>query len=264
MPDYGTMDKTGWFIQKMRSAWFSQPEIVELAASEFPSVSRKTLDGTIGQYWSDAVNPKSGTYKAIQARGLRVVESAGRRRIVGNGEISTPAGTNVSDPAPSVTPTPAIVVSNAPGRGDGAREMWNSKDREHWQRALDRYWTFVKPSNLALEKEMDQLDAGTVREMHPEEWYKFLLEKYFRWKYTAPNRYASTTKILRSYAANNELAALHVIKERLFRLDRGWTKTTFSNAWLLPVRSEDSESPGHLACWPLCSPGTSEPWTSLQ
>ena len=47
-----------------------------------------------------------------------------------------------------------------------------------------------------------------------------MLEKYFRWKYSAPNRYASTTKILRTYAANNELAALHTIKERLFVMDR--------------------------------------------
>ena len=41
-----------------------------------------------------------------------------------------------------------------------------------------------------------------------------------RTTYTAPNRYASTTNILRSYAANNELAALHSIKERLFAVDR--------------------------------------------
>ena len=78
----------------------------------------------------------------------------------------------------------------------------------------------MKPSNLALEKEMDQLDATQVKKMDPEAWYKFLLEKYFRWKYTAPNRFASTTKILRSYAANNELAALHTIKEKLFVLDK--------------------------------------------
>src|SRR5258708_7231145 len=78
-----------------------------------------------------------------------------------------------------------------------------------WQKALTRYWTFVKPSNLALEKEMDQLGSEIVRKMTPKAWFEFLLEKYFRWEYTAPNRYASTTKILRSYASNNELAALH-------------------------------------------------------
>jgi hypothetical protein len=101
----------------------------------------------------------------------------------------------------------------------GTRELWNTNDLDLWQKALNRYWTFVKPSNLALEKEMDQLDAETVRTMNPKAWFEFLLDKYFRWKYTAPNRYASTTKVLRSYAANNELAALHAIKERLFAAD---------------------------------------------
>ena len=67
---------------------------------------------------------------------------------------------------------------------------------------------------------MDQLDAEAVRKMDPDSWYRFLLEKYFRWKYTAPNRYASTTKILRTYASNNELLVLHAIKERLFARDK--------------------------------------------
>src|ERR1700758_5607533 len=98
----------------------------------------------------------------------------------------------------------------------GTREMWTSNDLDLWQKALDRYWAFVKPSNLALEKEMDQLDVETVKAMNPKAWFEFLLEKYFRWKYTAPNRYGSTTKILRTYAVNNDLAALNAIKERLF------------------------------------------------
>lgn len=220
MQDYKTVDKTGWFIQKMRSGWFSRPEIVALAASDFPSISRKTLDGTIGQYWSDSVNPKWGTYKAIQARGLKVVENAGRRRIVDSGGGVAPPGENVGNSTPKAVATPAEAAGETLSRSDGTRELWNSNDHELWQRALNRYWTFVKPSNLELEKEMDQLDSGAVRMMDPQAWYKFLLEKYFPWKYTAPNRYASTTKILRSYAANNELAALHAIKERLFALDK--------------------------------------------
>jgi hypothetical protein len=56
--------------------------------------------------------------------------------------------------------------------------------------------------------------------MSSQVWFGFLLEKYFRWKYTTPNRYASTTKLLRTYAANNELEVLHAIKERLFAVDK--------------------------------------------
>ena len=220
MPDYESIDKTDWFIRKLSSRWFSRREIVELAETEFPSTPRKKLDGTIGQYWSDCMNPKWGTYKAIQARGLKVVENAGRRRIVeGSGEFTLPAA-SVRDSTPDACPAQVRAVADTQGRSDGTREMWNSNDPSLWQNALNRYWTFVKPSNLALEKEMEQLDAETVRVMNPQEWYRFLLEKYFRWKYTAPNRYASTTKMLRSYAENNELPALHAIKERLFALDK--------------------------------------------
>jgi hypothetical protein len=220
MLDYRTLDKTGWFIDQMKSGSLSRQEIVAIAAREFPSIPVKTLDGTIGQYWSDSVNPKWGTYKAIQARGLKVVENAGRRRIVeGSGAFTEPAANDRNSP-PKPFSAPVRLVTDMQGRSDGTREMWNTNDPALWQNALSRYWTFVRASNLELEKEMDRLDAETVKAMNPKAWFDFLLEKYFRWKYTAPNRYASTTKILRTYAANNELAALHAIKERLFAMDR--------------------------------------------
>ena len=220
MLDYKTIDKTDWFIQQMKSGSFSRQEIVGIAAKQFPSIPVKTLDGTIGQYWSDSVNPKWGTYKAIHARGLKVVENAGKRRIVEASGTPTLPAANASDSHLKPFPSQARPVAETQRQSDGTREMWNANDLDLWQKALNRYWTFVKPSNLALEKEMDQLDAETVKGMNPKAWFEFLLEKYFRWKYTAPNRYGSTTKILRTYAVNNDLAALHAIKERLFAADK--------------------------------------------
>jgi hypothetical protein len=136
--------------------------------------------------------------------------------------------------------------------------MWNNNDPGLWQKALNRYWTFVKPSNLALEKEMNQLDAETVRVMNPRAWYGFLLEKYFRWKYTAPNRYASTTKTLRTYEANNELALLHAFKEQLFASD----KDNIQQCLALASSIRGLGPLGHRACWQFFSPRTSEPLTS--
>jgi hypothetical protein len=219
MPDYKTIDKTEWFIQQMKLGSLSRQEIVAIAAKEFPGTPVKTLDGTIGTYWSDSVNPKWGTYKAIQARGLRVVENTNKRRIVeGSGPFSTPGDNGRNSVV--IVPVPVRTVVEAQSQSDGTREMWNSNEPGLWQNALGRYWTFVKASNLELEKEMDRLDAETVKAMNPKAWFEFLLEKYFRWKYTAPNRYGSTTKIFRTYAANNELTALHTIKERLFAADK--------------------------------------------
>ena len=218
MSDYSALDKTEWFIQKMMSGWFSRTEIVDLAASEFPGTARKTLDGTIGQYWSDSVNPKWGTYKAIIAKGLKIVENAGRRHILNNVEVVT--ALNPKNCARIPTAACAEEAQYHLGGGNGVSQMWNGGDQETWQKALDRYWGYVKPANLALEKEMDQLNADTVMKLDPDSWYRFLLEKYFRWKYTAPNRYASTTKLLRTYASHNELSVLHAIKERLFARDK--------------------------------------------
>ena len=220
MSDYRSADKTGWFIQKMMSGWFSRLEIVELAEREFAGISRKTLDGTIGQYWSDSVNPKWGTYKAIHSRGLKTIESGGRRHIVSSDVGPVPFVATVQKTNPGGRQTATANQTTTSYGHEGARSLWSCNDRELWQKAFARYWTFVKPSNLALEKEMDQLDTNQVKAMDREAWYRFLLEKYFRWKYTAPNRYASTTMRLRSYAANNELDALHAIKEKLFAADK--------------------------------------------
>ena len=74
------------------------------------------------------------------------------------------------------------------------------------------------------------MDAEAVRMMDPQAWYGFLLEKYFRWKYTAPNRYASTTKSFKRYAENNHLPVLYAIKEQLFALDRNDIQSCLSVA----------------------------------
>lgn len=166
------------------------------------------------------MNPKWGTYKAIHSRGLKTIESGRRRHIVSSDVGSVPFVAAVQKTNPEGSQTATANETTTSYGHEGARSLWNCNDRERWQKALARYWTFVKPSNLALEKEMDQLDANQVKAMDREAWYRFLLEKYFRWKYTAPNRYVSTTMSLRSYAANNELAALHAIKEKLFAVDK--------------------------------------------
>jgi hypothetical protein len=155
MADYKTTDKTEWFVRKMRSGYFTRQEIVGQAASEFPGIRSKTLDGTIGQYWSDSVNPKWGTYKAIRALGLTVEE----KDIVPNGGVST---TSASYKIPSVKefhaqPGRSVSRTDSGYEGDQysaskTREMWNSNKRELWGQALERYWTKVKVSNLALEK----------------------------------------------------------------------------------------------------------------
>lgn len=64
-------------------------------------------------------------------------------------------------------------------------ELWNCTDPKAWNRALERYWRFVRPENMALEKSMDNLDRECIRKMDERRWYEFLKYEYFRWNYTS-------------------------------------------------------------------------------
>lgn len=95
-------------------------------------------------------------------------------------------------------------------------QLWDSDDENNWLRALDRYWEYVKPSNLELERAMEALDPTAVEALDAQGWYEFLLNKYFVWKYTAANRYASTTKHLKLQAKSLGLDGLLEIKRKIF------------------------------------------------
>jgi len=81
--------------------------------------------------------------------------------------------------------------------------------------ALENYWSFIRPENIELERELNDLKLEQISNLNPIGWYKFLHDRYFRWKYTAPNRYASTTFALKRYKDSNQLDSLFDIKKRL-------------------------------------------------
>lgn len=99
-------------------------------------------------------------------------------------------------------------------------DLWRSSKPEVWERALQRYWQFVQPRNLQLERALDALDVNRLRSLSPQGWYNFLHDEYFRWKYTAPNRYATTTIQLRKYQDNSQLGELDGLRQQLLNLDR--------------------------------------------
>jgi hypothetical protein len=98
-------------------------------------------------------------------------------------------------------------------------DLWVSADAKAWDAELARYWSFVKPENLELERSLNILDLERLRRLDARGWYDFLKREYFRWKYTAANRYASTTKHLRRYLDENALGDLDQIRSRLLTLD---------------------------------------------
>jgi len=109
-------------------------------------------------------------------------------------------------------------ASNAPSDGP-VRILWTSSDERSWREAIERYWSFVQAKNLDLEREFESPQEESVRHLNEEGWFLFLREKYFRWKYTAPNRYATTTRLLDWYREQNRLSELFRIKEELLRFN---------------------------------------------
>lgn len=98
-------------------------------------------------------------------------------------------------------------------------DVWNARDERVWRDALSRYWSYIKPEDLEIEKRMNRLNSEDIKRLSPSEWYSFLMDVYFPWKYTAPNRRAITTKQLKRYEETNNLGELFSIKENLFAFD---------------------------------------------
>lgn len=94
-------------------------------------------------------------------------------------------------------------------------QLWHSPDASEWQRALDRYWKYIKPTHRAIEREMDTLRPDDVRHLDADQWYDWLLRRYCCWKYTAPNRYATTTKYLKRQATLLGRHHLLTIRDRV-------------------------------------------------
>ncbi len=98
-------------------------------------------------------------------------------------------------------------------------DLWISADTQAWDDALDRYWSFVAPRNLALEQSLDKLDRERLRCLDALGWYDFLKNEYFPWKYTAPNRLATTRLQLQRYIDTDTLSELDLIRKRLSTLN---------------------------------------------
>lgn len=97
--------------------------------------------------------------------------------------------------------------------------IWFSDSGNDWKSALNQYWIFVRPENLVLEKSMEQINLHEIAELDAEGWYRFLHDRYFKWKFTARNRYRTTTMQLKKYQELKKLNELNDIKKRLLSLD---------------------------------------------
>lgn len=97
--------------------------------------------------------------------------------------------------------------------------LWNTNSEIEWDLALKRYWSLIKPENIRLEERMGRLDPNEIEKLSDDEFYYFLHDEYFLWKYTAKNRLATTRKQLIRYKIENRLHELDKIKKEIFSFD---------------------------------------------
>jgi len=97
--------------------------------------------------------------------------------------------------------------------------LWWSDNEKLWKSALDKYWQYIMDNNIALEEKMEHLDPSHIEAMSVEEFYDFLHNEYYVWKYTAKNRLATTRKQLERCCSENRLSELADIKDALFSFD---------------------------------------------
>lgn len=100
-------------------------------------------------------------------------------------------------------------------------KLWHSNDESLWNKALDLYFNggLIKKENISLERDIDNLDPVTIKDMSTEEFYDWLYNVYFVWKYTAANRLAITRKSLSRYKHENMMHELEQIHFDLFTFD---------------------------------------------
>lgn len=96
-------------------------------------------------------------------------------------------------------------------------DLWNSTSHDIWLDAEKNYDMRIKPDNEKLESELMSVDIRTLKNMEIEDFFVFLYDKYFVWKYTQKNRLAASRKHLQYYKTH--LGELYLIQHNLFSFD---------------------------------------------
>ncbi|MDO4756492.1 MAG: hypothetical protein Q4A54_09120 [Parabacteroides sp.] len=97
--------------------------------------------------------------------------------------------------------------------------LWNHGSKEAWNNALDNYYALLNAEAQKLDTYMKNISANEIAQLSVNDFYNFLYDGYFVWKYTAKNRLATTRKSLRRYVEENKLSELEHIQRRLFLVD---------------------------------------------
>lgn len=95
------------------------------------------------------------------------------------------------------------------------KELWDVKDENIWLGELDKYWLHVKCDRMEIEKSFNNLNIEDISRLNKIQWYKFLREKYYYWKYTVELYYRRNIGYLDLHVINKGLNDLFTIKRKI-------------------------------------------------
>lgn len=99
-------------------------------------------------------------------------------------------------------------------------DLWHCNNEKEWKNALNNYWNLLRENQMELEEYIDGIIADEIKNLSVDEFYEFLHDKYFVWKYTQKNRLETTRNQLKRYVINNEIHILESIHNRLFETSK--------------------------------------------
>ncbi|MBQ2840830.1 MAG: hypothetical protein IJE70_05740 [Oscillospiraceae bacterium] len=102
---------------------------------------------------------------------------------------------------------------------DSINYLWNNGSESDWRKALEHYYAILSSGELILDSYIANVDAYQIKNLSVRDFYDFLYDKYFVWKFTAKNRLATTRISLRKYIDENKLEELSKIQAELFSAD---------------------------------------------
>lgn len=125
--------------------------------------------------------------------------------------------TNITQSAPALIREP-VKIETA-GATSKIADFWHNGTEAMWKAALMSYWDRLNDDQYRLEKEIDSIKVNDVASLSVYEFYDFLYQQYYPWKFTNKLFLSRNRKHLEKYLFDNEIDRLDRIQKRLFNLD---------------------------------------------
>ena len=122
---------------------------------------------------------------------------------------------DVDDDSTNEEPHPSV---------DSVDYLWKSGSEADWHNALEGYYSKLSSNTYILDSYLESVSASDIQRLSVREFYDFLHDKYFVWKYTG-SYLPSKQQHLQKYINEDKLHELGEIQNELFSCNRGDIET---------------------------------------